>query len=53
MDLSWLLVVIVLLVLFASISVIGTLRRIATATEKTAADLEALLAAVQKTDIRP
>lgn len=53
MDLTWLLVVLVLLVLFASISVTAALRRIATATEKTAADLETLLAAVQKTDIRP
>jgi len=53
LDLTRLLVVLVLLVLFASISVTGALRRIATATEKTAADLEILLAAVRKTGIRP
>ncbi|MEC5148888.1 hypothetical protein [Cryobacterium sp. GrIS_2_6] len=53
MDLTWLLVAVLLLVLFASISVIGALLRIATATEKTAADMKALLGAVRKTDIRP
>ena len=53
MDLTWLLVAIGLVVLFASISVVGALRRIATATEKTAADLDILLARSEKTDIRP
>lgn len=34
MDPTWLLVVLILIVLFASISVVGTLRRIRDATEK-------------------
>lgn len=41
----------VLLVLFASISVLGALRRVATAAEKIAAHLQTLLVAVQKTGI--
>ena len=53
MDSTWLLVAIVVLVVFATISVTGALRRIATATEKTSADMETLLTALQTTDIRP
>lgn len=45
MDPTWLFVILILIVLFASISVIGALRRIANATEKSAAHLEALAAA--------
>jgi HAMP domain-containing protein len=40
MDPTWLLVVLILIVLFASISIIGALRRIRDATEKTLAILE-------------
>jgi len=40
MDPTWLLVVLILIVLFASISLIGALRRIRDATEKTLAILE-------------
>lgn len=45
MDPTWLYVILILVVLFASISVIGALRRIAVATEKSAAHLETLAAA--------
>lgn len=41
MEPTWLFVILILVVLFASISVIGALRRIASATEKTADLLEA------------
>lgn len=41
MDITWLLVLITLIVLFAGISAIGALRRIRDATEKTLAILEA------------
>jgi len=47
-----LLVGLVLLVLFSSISITGALRRIAAATEKTSADTEALLAALEKFNSR-
>jgi hypothetical protein len=40
MDPTWLLVVLMLIVLFASISIVGALRRIRVATEKTLAILE-------------
>ena len=40
MDPIWLLVVLTLIVLFASITAVGTLRRIRDATEKTLAILE-------------
>lgn len=53
MDITWLFVAFVLLVLFSSISIIGALRRIAVATEKTAADVQALLVALEKSNIRP
>ncbi|GGF04105.1 hypothetical protein [Mycetocola zhadangensis] len=53
MDITWLLVVGFLVVVFASISAIGALRRIADATEKTAADVAELLTAARKSDLQP
>jgi hypothetical protein len=53
MDITWLFVVLVLVVIFASISVTGALRRIADATEKSAADLEKLSAALDNSNPRP
>lgn len=41
MDITWLLVLLTLIVLFASISAIGALRRIRDATEKTLAIVKA------------
>jgi hypothetical protein len=41
MDPIWLLVVLILVVVFASISIVGTLHRIRDASEKTLAILEA------------
>jgi len=52
MDITWLLVVLVLLILFSSISITGALRRIAAATEKTSANIQALLAAFEKLNSR-
>ncbi|AIY02620.1 hypothetical protein ART_3021 [Arthrobacter sp. PAMC 25486] len=40
MDITWLLVVLILIVLFASISIVGALRRIRAASEKALAILE-------------
>jgi hypothetical protein len=45
MDATWLFVIVILLVLFASISAIGALRRIADATERSTALLETLVSA--------
>jgi len=45
MDPTWLLLILTLIVLFASISIIGALRRIRDATEKTLAIVEAQAAA--------
>ncbi|WP_166877890.1 hypothetical protein [Salinibacterium sp. ZJ450] len=45
MDPIWLLVILILLVLFSSISIVAALRRIADATEQAAAHLESLAAA--------
>jgi hypothetical protein len=53
MDTIWLFVAFMLLILFSSISIIGALRRIATATEQTATDVQALLAAVEKSNSQP
>jgi hypothetical protein len=53
MDITWLLVAFLLLALFSGISIVGALRRIATATEQTATDVQALLAAVEKSNSRP
>jgi hypothetical protein len=53
MDITWLFVVLVLVVIFASISVAGALRRIADATEKSASDLEKLVAVLDKSDSQP
>lgn len=53
MDPTWLLVAMVLLGLFASISFAGLLRRKATALEKTAADGGTLRVALPNSDTRP
>ncbi|MBG6215489.1 hypothetical protein RCH23_003429 [Cryobacterium sp. CAN_C3] len=45
MDPIWLLVILILVVVFASISIVGTLRRIRDASEKTLAILEVQTAA--------
>lgn len=42
MDPTWLLIVLILIVLFASISVVGALRRIRVATEKSLVILQSL-----------
>jgi len=42
MDITWVLVLILLLMFFGGVSVIGALRRIAAATEASAAHLETL-----------
>jgi HAMP domain-containing protein len=52
MDATWLLVIVILLVLFASISVIGALRRIADATERSAALLETLVS-TSRDEVKP
>jgi hypothetical protein len=53
MDITWLFVVLVLVVIFASISVAGALRRVADATEKSASDLEKLVAVLDTCNSRP
>ena len=53
MDISWILVVLALVAIFTSISVTGALRRIADATEKTAADVEELLQAAKRIEAQP
>lgn len=50
MDISWLAGIFVLLIVLTGISITGALRRIADATEKTAADVELLLQEVRKAD---
>ncbi|WP_157156293.1 hypothetical protein [Diaminobutyricimonas sp. LJ205] len=45
MDFIWLLVILILLVLFSSISIVPALRRIADATGQAASHLESLAAA--------
>jgi hypothetical protein len=47
MDITWVFVLILLVVIFAAISVIGALRRIAAATEASAAHLETLARAAE------
>ncbi|WP_177216764.1 hypothetical protein [Mycetocola miduiensis] len=52
MDITWLFVVLVLVVIFARISVAGALRRIVDATEKSASDLAILAAVPDKSHLR-
>ena len=44
MDITWLLVVLILIVLFASISIVGALHRILNASERALAILESQIA---------
>lgn len=53
MDITWIFVVLVLVVISASISTVGALRRIADATEKSASELEKLVAVLDTSDSRP